>query len=300
VHLRTAPAAPAAPANRIPDWRTGRHVDLGPGTAGDQDEPEEDEEEPAGWHGARRRPHASGPARKHDDTDAGRIEDDPRFHLLRHLKGGPADHGQQVHKVDPDDEERQAPAPEQQVPAAKVRRLNVRRLARSTTATDEERDKRRLLRAAFTGTAAAMGSWFGLVPVFGQFLPAAQQSVTPVFATALAVAGGYAGWKLTGADAVRTVCSHPLLRLIGTFGLAELGRRLAPMPVQWLNEHGTRYGLGPDSTSLLIVAVVMCGGLAWLIDRRVRHLHWIGRLFCHIPTASALLAVGLYAPGATH
>ncbi|CAL9610767.1 hypothetical protein SUDANB1_05621 [Streptomyces sp. enrichment culture] len=297
VHLRTAPAAPAAPGNRIPDWRTGQHVVL-PFKDDDQDERKE---EPVTWHGAHRRPQASAPVDKRDDTSAGRIEDDPRFRLLRRIKNGPAADGEQhVDKVDPDHEAVEGPAVEQQPAAAKVRRLDVRRLARSSAITDQERDKRRLRRIAFTGTAAALGSWFGLVPVFGQYLPAAEQSVTPVFATALAAVGGYAGWKLTGADAVRTVCSHPVFRLIGTAGLAELGRRLAPIPVQWLNERGARYGLGPDSTSLLIVAVVMCGGLAWGIDRRARHLHWTGRLFCHIPTASALLAVGLYAPGTAH
>ncbi|WP_424892397.1 hypothetical protein [Streptomyces sp. XH2] len=148
----------------------------------------------------------------------------------------------------------------------------------------------------FNGTAAAAGYATPLVDYFAQFLPYAEQSARGVLGLLLAVAGAWLGWRATGYPAVRTVFGGmtPFVRLIGTAALAELGRRLAPIPVDWLNHKGADYGLGAGSVSLMLTALGICGGLWWFIDRRTRNLHWTGRWILRIPLASALLACALY------
>lgn len=162
------------------------------------------------------------------------------------------------------------------------------------------RDDRGLRVIAFNGLAAGVGYGVGLVPVFGQWLPAAEQGATGMVGLALAAGGAVAAWRLTGNPAVRAILPYvPVARTLISIGAAELGRRWAPVPVDWLNEHGAAWGLGASAVSLLLTAGGMCGGLWWLVDRRARAWHWTARLVVRIPLASALLATALYAPGAT-
>ncbi|MEU9744858.1 hypothetical protein [Streptomyces niveus] len=149
---------------------------------------------------------------------------------------------------------------------------------------------------AFNGTAAAVGYLTPLVELFGRFLPYADQAARGVFALLLAAAGAWIGWRATGDPAVKKVFGDttPLIRLSGTAGLAEIGRRLAPLPVNWLNSKGADYGLGANAVSLVLTALGICGGLWWFIDRRTRRWHWTARWLLRVPLASALLACALY------
>ncbi|MFD7900530.1 hypothetical protein [Streptomyces sp. NPDC059743] len=149
---------------------------------------------------------------------------------------------------------------------------------------------------AFNGTAAAVGYLTPLVEVFGRFLPYADQAARGVFALLLAAAGAGIGWRATGYPAVKKVFGDttPFVRLSGTAGLAELGRRLAPLPVNWLNSKGADHGLGANAVSLVLTALGICGGLWWFIDRRTRRWHWTARWLLRVPLASALLACALY------
>ncbi|MFE6551687.1 hypothetical protein ACFVHS_25255 [Streptomyces sp. NPDC057746] len=159
-------------------------------------------------------------------------------------------------------------------------------------------DNRSMRIIAFNLSAAGVGYGIGLVPILEGFLPAAEDGAIGMFQLGSAVTAGFATWWVTGFPGVRTILPvQSVTRLLVTAGAAEVGRRLAPAPVAYLNEFGTRWGLGPDAISLLLTAGVMCGGLYWLIDRRTRGLNLLGRWLLRIPLASALLATALYAPG---
>ncbi|MFF2189263.1 hypothetical protein [Streptomyces sp. NPDC058155] len=152
---------------------------------------------------------------------------------------------------------------------------------------------------AFNATAAGIGYGLGLVDTLGAYLPAAEQAATGMVGTVMAAAGGVAAWRLTGLPAVDAILpdARTRARLVVTIGAAEVGRRLAPLPVAWLAEHGTNIGLGPNAIALLLTVGGMCGGMWWLIDRHTRTWWWGGRLLLRIPLASALLSTALYAPG---
>lgn len=159
-------------------------------------------------------------------------------------------------------------------------------------------DDRTMRMIMFNLSAGGVGYGIGLVPLLGDFLPAAEHGAIGMFQLTTAVAGGYAAWWCTRYSAVRHILPvPPLSRAVIMAGAAEIGRRLAPLPVVWLNQHGQRWGLGPSAISLLLTTGSMCGGLYWLFDRRTRSWHWLGRWIFRIPLASALLATALYAPG---
>ncbi|MFM9590747.1 hypothetical protein ACKI16_29595 [Streptomyces scabiei] len=159
----------------------------------------------------------------------------------------------------------------------------------------EDRNARVIM---FNLTAGGVGYSLGLVDILGGFLPLAEQGAVGMFGLLTATAGAVGAWRATSPPAVKNVLPvPPLSRAVIAAGAAEIGRRLAPVPVDWLNTHGERWGLGPSAISLLLTAGAMCGGLWWILDRPVRHWHWTARWLVRIPLASALLAVGLYAPG---
>ncbi|MEU6595330.1 hypothetical protein ABZ923_40090 [Streptomyces sp. NPDC046881] len=158
---------------------------------------------------------------------------------------------------------------------------------------------RRLRIVAFNGTAAGLGWSLGLVDLFAAYLPVAEQAAVGTFGLVLAAGAGWGAWKFTGTSAVRSVFQDKtvLVRPIVTAGAAEIGRQLAPVPVQYLNAYGQEWGLGSSSASLLITAGGICGGLWWFIDRRIRHWHWTCRWLFRVPLASALLACLPYSSG---
>ncbi|MCX5285934.1 hypothetical protein [Streptomyces sp. NBC_00198] len=158
----------------------------------------------------------------------------------------------------------------------------------------------RLKPAFFTGSAAAVGYGFGLVQLLGVYLPVAEQAAVGMVSLLLAVVGGWGAWRLFGRPEIGRIFPVPILaRILATLGAAELCRRMAPAPVDWLNDHGQQWGLGASAVSLLLTAGGMCVGLWWLIDSRVRHKSLLFRWLARIPLASALLATALYAPGTT-
>lgn len=158
----------------------------------------------------------------------------------------------------------------------------------------------RIKPALFTGSAAAVGYAFGLVQLLGVYLPIAEQAAVSMVSLLLAVAGGWGAWRLFGRPEVARIFPvAALARVLATLGAAELCRRMAPAPVDWLNDHGQQWGLGASAVSLLLTAGGMCVGLWWLIDSRVRHKSLLFRWLARIPLASALLATALYAPGTT-
>ncbi|WP_328434540.1 hypothetical protein [Streptomyces sp. NBC_00425] len=190
-----------------------------------------------------------------------------------------------------------APAPSgpvEKIPADAPKRTGVRKAADLAA---EDRSTRFI---AFNLSAGGAGYALGIVPFLGKFLPAAEHGAVGMLGLTTAVAGGYAAWHATRFPAVRQILPvPPVSRVVIIAGAAEIGRRMAPVPVAWLNVHGQQWGLGPSAVSLLITAGAMCGGLWWFIDRRVRHWHWTARWLVRIPLASAVLATGLYAPGVT-
>ncbi|MFF5968203.1 hypothetical protein ACFY64_31670 [Streptomyces collinus] len=199
---------------------------------------------------------------------------------------------------DQEDEEPEQSAPAPGRPVEKVatdgpKRTTVRK------AGDKALGDRRMRIVAFNGTAAGLGWSLGLVDLFAAYLPVAEQAAVGTFGLLLAAGGGWGAWKLTGTDAVRRVFQEKtvLVRPIVTAGAAEIGRRLAPIPVEYLNAYGQEWGLGPASVSLLITAGGICGGLWWFIDRRIRHWHWTCRWLFRVPLASALLACLPYSSG---
>lgn len=140
----------------------------------------------------------------------------------------------------------------------------------------------------FNLSAAAVGCMTPLAGVIDTYLVAAEQCARGVFAAVLALAAGYGAWRLTGHQAVKPILPHPFLaRPLITVGAAEIARRWAPVPVEWLNRHGAQWGLGPDAVSLLITSGVICGAAWWGIDRNLRRFHWVVRWFFRIPLATA-------------
>ncbi|MFJ8798500.1 hypothetical protein [Streptomyces sp. NPDC102487] len=167
-------------------------------------------------------------------------------------------------------------------------------------ATVKKGRRSRIKPALFTGSAAAVGYAFGLVQLLGVYLPVAEQAAVGMVGLLLAVAGGWGAWRLFGRPEIARIFPVPILaRVLATLGAAELCRRMAPAPVDWLNDHGQQWGLGASAVSLLLTAGGMCVGLWWLIDSRVRHKPLLFRWLARIPLASALLATALYAPGTT-
>ncbi|MFF0092742.1 hypothetical protein ACFYSF_22655 [Streptomyces canus] len=201
---------------------------------------------------------------------------------------------------DADSEEPVKTAPAPGGPVEKVspdtpKRTTVRRAAEAAA---DDRNMRIIL---FNLSAGGVGYGLGLVSFLGDFLPTAEHGAIGVFRLATAIAGGYGAWWVTRFPAVRQILPvPPVSRVVILAGAAAIGSELAPLPVAWLNAHGERFGLGPSAISLLLTAGTMCGGLYWLIDRRTRAWHWIARWVVRVPLASAILATGLYAPGATH
>ncbi|MFI2434700.1 hypothetical protein [Streptomyces sp. NPDC018693] len=207
-----------------------------------------------------------------------------------------------LHAVEQDDDEEDeqpvqtAPAPSgpvEKVAADGPKRTAVRK------AGEKALGDRRMRIVAFNGTAAGLGWSLGLVDLFAAYLPVAEQAAVGTFGLVLAAGGGWGAWKFTGTDAVRGVFKEktPLVRPIVTAGAAEIGRQLAPVPVEYLNAYGQEWGLGPSSASLLLTAGGICGGLWWFIDRRIRHWHWTCRWLFRVPLASGLLACLPYSSG---
>ncbi|MCX4458527.1 hypothetical protein OOK58_42195 [Streptomyces sp. NBC_01728] len=195
-----------------------------------------------------------------------------------------------------DEEEPMTTVPVPGGPVVKVphgqKRTSVRKAAENAV------DDRTARIIAFNLTAGGVGYGIGLVPLLGGFLPAAEHGALGMFSLCTAATGAYVAWWATRFPAVRKILPHPpVSRTIIIAGAAAIGRELAPIPVDWLNAHGERWGLGPSAMSLLLTAGGMCGGLWWLIDRRARSWHWLARWVVRIPLASALLATALYAPG---
>lgn len=153
---------------------------------------------------------------------------------------------------------------------------------------------------AFTGSAAYVGHAFGLDRIVRGYLPFAEQAAVGTFGLVLAATAGWAAWKVTSAGAIlRILPFPPISRTLLVVGAAEIGRRLGPVPVAYLNAYGQDWGLGPSTVSLLVTAVGFCGLLWWFIDRPLRRkgVHWSVRWMFRIPLASALLACLPYETG---
>jgi hypothetical protein len=148
--------------------------------------------------------------------------------------------------------------------------------------------------ALFNLTAAAVGYGLNLAGVVDAYLVGAEQAARGVFEFVLAIGAAVGTWWVTGRPAVREVLScvpyWPLIRLGACLGLAELGRRNAPLPVAWLNENGQEWGLGPDAVSLLITSGGIAFALWWFIDRKLRRFHWTVRWVARVPLATTVVA----------
>ncbi|MGX1513993.1 hypothetical protein [Streptomyces collinus] len=150
----------------------------------------------------------------------------------------------------------------------------------------------------FNLSAAALGYGLSLAPVVEGYLAAAEHAARGVFELVLALAGMVAGWKLAGHRAVQAILpgsirgipTPPILWQTGAAaGAAEFGRRQAPLAVDWLNQHGQAWGLGPNAVSFLIVSGGIAFALWWFIDRKLRRFHWTARWICRVPLATAVV-----------
>ncbi|MGA5202758.1 hypothetical protein [Streptomyces variegatus] len=145
----------------------------------------------------------------------------------------------------------------------------------------------------FNLTAAAVGYGTPLAGIIDTYLTFAEQAARGVFAFLLAAGGAVGTWWVTGRPAVREVLAclpyWGVIRLAACLGIAEIGRRVAPLPVAWLNETGTEWGLGPNAVSLLITSGGICFALWWFIDRKLRRFHWVVRWLPRVPLATAVV-----------
>lgn len=149
--------------------------------------------------------------------------------------------------------------------------------------------------AVFNLTAAGVGYGLSLSDIVNGFLTGAEQAARGVFELVLAVLAGWGAWWVTRNPGVRAVLPYPFIaRPLIVAGCAEIARRQAPAAVDWLNQYGTRWGLGPDAVSLLITS----GGLAfaawWCIDRRLRRFHWVVRWLFRVPLATVVVCTLRY------
>lgn len=250
-------------ANRLPDWRSGRTIDL--------TKPEDqDEEQPAD-----------------DEPDADDDQDDQ------------PDTGDDTPDAEPDTGDTADTAPDKHPRAP---RRPARTLGETLTGQDISFPVSiRLLAIAFNASAAATGYGLGLVTWLERLLPAAQTAAPGVLGAVLAVGGGWCAWRLSSTSAVRHVLPYPAIsRIILTVAAAELGRRLAPAPVAWLTHHGAPYGLDPAATALLLTCGALSAALWWCCDRPARRWPPAVRWAARIPLASVFLAAALYAPGPGH
>ncbi|MEU0275516.1 hypothetical protein [Streptomyces sp. NPDC006307] len=298
-----APAeAPAAPL-RVPapvgpdryDWRKGP-IDLAAPTRANED-PQDDEGDESTEKTTPTRPADAGSVKwingvPHHVPPPPEPEDD-------------ADEPEDDADEDEDEEGEEADGSTSPAPAGPVEKVATTKAGKSAGSILRVRvasEDNRLRIIAFNGAAASIGYWAGVVPLFGQYLPYAEEAATGMLRLAFAAGGAVAGWRLS-----RPIAAHPAVATVIPFapwlpfgvavGAAEFGRQAAKPAVAWLDEHGQQWGLGSDAASLLLTVGSMCGGLWWFVDRRVRAWHWTARLLIRIPLASALLAAALYAPG---
>ncbi|MCI3277625.1 hypothetical protein [Streptomyces cylindrosporus] len=151
---------------------------------------------------------------------------------------------------------------------------------------------------AFTLSAGLFGYSIGLVDVMGSFLTAADHGATGAAGTFLALASGYASWRVLGIPGVAGIVPAGIVgRAIAAVFVASVAPGLAPDAVQILNQYGAYVGLDASAVALLATSTALCGGLYWLVDRRFKAMPLAVRWLVRIPLASAALAVALYAPG---
>jgi hypothetical protein len=150
----------------------------------------------------------------------------------------------------------------------------------------------------FNLSAAAVGYATPLAGIVDTYLVAAERAAVGIFAFVLALAGFGATWWVTGRPGVREILSclpyWHLIRLVLCIGLAEVARRMAPLPIAWLNHHGKEWGLGPNAVSLLITSGGICFLLWWFIDRKLRRFHWSVRWPFRVPLATAVVCTLLF------
>lgn len=263
---------------RIPDWWRQGRFEIKPG----------DDQPPVGLSGRERTQWylQFGEEALKRANDAPAPEPDPE----------PEPESEEVDKGDELDDEKPGPAaPAPGGPVEKVTVDGKRRVRRRTSVREkaEQAGKDERLRiAAFNGSAAGVGIAFGLFGLIADYLPYAEQAAVGTIGLVLAATAGWAAWKVTGHPAVRNVFRDktPILRMIVTPGAAEVGRRFAPVPVEWLNAHGQEWGLGPSAISLLLTAGGICFGFWWFIDRHTCNWHWTARWLFRVPLATAVLA----------
>lgn len=150
----------------------------------------------------------------------------------------------------------------------------------------------------FNGSAAAVGTAIGLNSYLSQFLPAAVTAAGGLLGAGMALAGAFAAWKAAGSELLAPFVPFGALgRLCAVFVSAEVGRRLGQAILPYTAATIDRYvGLNQTDTSLLIVALTMCGASGWLVWR-TRHGSLPKRWLARIPLATSFLVCALYSNG---
>jgi hypothetical protein len=149
--------------------------------------------------------------------------------------------------------------------------------------------------AVFNLSAATVGYMTPLAGIMNTYLVGAEHAARGVFAFVLAAGAAFGSWWVTRHPGVKPILLYPFIaRPLIIAGCAEIARRFAPVPVAWLNENGTRWGLGPDAVSLLITSGGISFALWWFVDRRLRRFHWVVRWVFRIPLATAVVCTLRY------
>ncbi|MER5372659.1 hypothetical protein [Streptomyces sp. NPDC002553] len=150
----------------------------------------------------------------------------------------------------------------------------------------------------FNGSAAAVGTAIGLNSYLSQFLPAAVTAAGGLLGAGMALGGAFAAWKAAGSELLAPFVPFGALgRLGAVFVSAEVGRRLGQAILPYTAATIDRYvGLNQTDTSLLIVALTMCGVSGWLVWR-TRHGSLPKRWLARIPLATSFLVCALYSNG---
>ncbi|MFJ4627134.1 hypothetical protein [Streptomyces sp. NPDC088847] len=252
-----------------------------------------------GWPpaGARRVPSGPGPGRlpaPGRTIDLGEDEDEGNESPEAPVEDNVQDEKDPVEDDVQDDEEQKQPAvpPTPTGPIAKVPAgaRPVRKMLRPGGGAQSAKDDPSLRITVFNLSAAGVGFMTPLAGIVNKYLVVAEQAAQGIFALVLALAGGAGAWWLTRHPAVHKILPYTFVsRPLIIAGAAEVGRRMAPIPVAWLNENGQEWGLGPSAVSLLITSGGICALLWWLIDRKLRPFHWVVRWLFRIPLATAVV-----------
>ncbi|MFC8676712.1 hypothetical protein ACFUEN_29005 [Streptomyces griseorubiginosus] len=300
--------------------------------AADAEAPREATERPRDWLDdilAPASPAPTGKPARPEDDEGDELEADPRFRLLRWLRGEKSAKGaaaepecahvrtvpvhaqpygelvamlcldcdEQLEAPDPDEE-----ADDEETPAATGIKAGARPGRRAPVSKRPQRRRQvsisHVRPILFTLSAGAFGYSIGLTDALGSFLPAVDHGAFGTIGTVLALGAAYGTWCVLRMPGVAGILPGGIAgRCAACMVVATAAPGFAPDVMALLNQYGAYVGLDASAVALLAASTALCGGLYWLVDRRFKGFWWPVRWLARIPLASAVLAVALYSPG---